>query len=287
MVGAGFIGGAVSREFEAAGWAVDAVSRRVGERLDVATATGRAALVELVRAGGFDLVVLCHGPSDVTWCEENPSVAAAAHAGTADAVAGTGAPVLLISTDNVFPGQRERYGAADPVAPCNVYGTVKRDAELAVLAAGGRVVRVSLVYGWSSGDERPNFAERCLADLRAGRVVRAPYDQVMTPIHVGDVARAVVGCVAGQADAPIVHLAGPSAVSRADFARLAAAAVGAPPELVVPVPRAETHLACRPPFSGLEPGPFLPSSELARLRPLDPARGLAAMVAAPRMERLP
>ncbi len=281
LVGAGFVGGAIGTALTSQGWTTETVARGGQHKLDLATAGGRAALRRLVQAGSYDLILLCHGPSDVTWCEEHPDEAARAHAGTAQAVSDLGVLVILVSTDNVFPGEHPAYRPQDATDPGNAYGRVKLAAEQAVLARGGRVIRVSLVYGWSDGSRRRNFAEQCLLELRAGHQIRAPHDQVLTPVHVDDVAIAVAGYATSAAgEQALVHVAGPQALSRAEFAALAARAIGAPGGLVVPVPKAETTLACRPAFSGLTSGPFRPDGPLGDFRPLGPAAGLAAMVAA-------
>lgn len=280
LVGAGLVGGAIGAALARRGWHTSTVGRRGQHRIDLSTPDGRAALRRLVAAGGHDLVLLCHGPSDVTWCEDHPVEALRTHAGTTVAVADLGVPTVLISTDNVFPGTRTTYRSTDRTDPPNAYGRAKLAAEQALRACGGRVVRVSLVYGWSGGGLRRNFAERCLVELRAGRPVRAPRDQFLTPVHVADVAEATATYLtAPRPEAPVVHLAGPEALSRSAFAVLAAHATGASERLVVPVPRASTELACRPPCSGLAWGPFRVDGPLGGFRPRDPRAGLATMLA--------
>jgi dTDP-4-dehydrorhamnose reductase len=284
-VGTGFVGGAIGRQLAAFGWTVDGVSRGAGHRIDVADTAQRARLAELA-ASGYDAVLLCHGPSDVTWCDENPELAREMHGGTAVALAGLGVPVLLISTDNVFPGDRPAYAVTDQASPANGYGRAKLAAEQAVLAGGGLVVRVSLVYGWSAGNQRPNFAERCLEDLRAGRALVVPYDQDTTAIYVDDVAQGVASWLAApDPGVPLLHLAGPDSISRAEFARLAARAIGASENLITVVPRASTSLACRPRYSGLVPGPFSARGVLSDFSPRGVAEGLATMVASATWQR--
>lgn len=278
-VGTGFVGGAIARRLASTGWKVDGVSRNAGHRLDIGDPAQRARLAQLA-AEGYDAIVLCHGPSDVTWCDENPELAEQMHAGTAAAVADLGVPVLLISTDNVFPGDRPAYAVSDPTDPPNGYGRAKLLAERAVIAGGGLVARVSLVYGWSSGNQRLNFAERCLLELRDGAELRVPYDQDTTAIYVADVASAAAAWLNDpDPGVSLVHLAGPESVSRAEFARLAAQAIGADESLITAVPRAETSLACRPRYSGLVSGPFSPTGVLASYRARSVAAGLADMVA--------
>ena len=58
-----------------------------------------------------------------------------------------GSRFIYISTDAVFDGELGPYGEEDVPQPIWDYGRAKREAELKVLAAGGTVVRNSLVYG--------------------------------------------------------------------------------------------------------------------------------------------
>lgn len=282
VVGSGLLGRAFLQQLTKLGWPADTVARSAAGapryRVDLADAAGRDTLARVIADGRYGRVLLCHGPSDITWCEENPQSAAEVHVGVAKRVADLGTPVLLVSTDNVFPGARADYRTSDATGPTNHYGRVKLAAEQAVLAGGGQVVRVSLVYGWSRG-HRPTYAQQCLSALAAGERITAAEDQVCTPVHVDDVASAVVAlAIDGDRESAVTHLAGPQALSRYAFARLCTAAIGTSPERVVAVPRADTPLACRPPYSGLTTGPFRAAGCLGGFRPIPPAEGLHRMV---------
>jgi dTDP-4-dehydrorhamnose reductase len=292
IVGAGLIGGAVSALLRAAGLSAVCIGRRPRERagyraLDLASAAGRAALEEAVADLRPWCVVLVHGPSDVTWIDENEAAAAAVHCGVAAVVARSGVPAVLVSTDNVFSGRRGRYGPQDPADPANGYGRVKARAERILLAGGpALVLRVSLVYGWAAPGQRATFAQRCLDAAAGGRPVSAPTDQVFTPIHVRDVATvtAAVCRAAGQLTG-IRHLAGPVELSRYEFARLAYLLAGADATLVRPCLRRDTEWACRPPFSSLACGTFTGLGGLASWRPMTPEDGLREMLATRPAER--
>ncbi len=287
MVGHGLIGEAVAARLRAAGQPTVCVARRslsdpADLALDLASEAGRAALAEALQRLRPDRVVLAHGPSDVTWIEANEAAADAVHCGVATIVARSGAAVLLISTDNVFPGVRSRYRARDPVEPANGYGRVKARTESILLAGtpAALVLRVSLVYGWAGAGQRPTFAQRCLDAAGAGLPMDAPTDQIFTPIHVRDVA-AVIAALCGSA-APrtgVAHQAGPTELSRYDFARLAYRLAGADAALVRPCLRRETAWACRPRFSSLacDRFPGMPGGE--SWRPLTPEQGVRAMLA--------
>ena len=250
---------------------------------DLTSAGGRRALAAVIADLHPVYVVLAHGPSDITWTEHNEDTAATVHGGVARSVALSGAPAVLVSTDNVFPGNRGRYRREDGVAPANSYGRVKADAEDILLAGGSALVlRVSLVYGWTGSDHRATFGQRCLQAAARGHPMAAPTDQVFTPIHVRDVAT-VISAVCGSEHHlnGVEHLAGPAELSRYDFARLAYRLAKADPRLVRPCRRQDTVWSCRPAFSSLTCGNFTSLPGLATWRPMSPHEGLGDMIAQP------
>lgn len=287
VVGHGLIGGCVGTWLrESAELPAVCIGRRQRDlpgyrALDLASEAGRAALGQAVAEVRPRCVVLAHGPSDVTWIDENEAAAAAVHCGVAAIVARSGVPSVLVSTDNVFSGQRGGHRPGDPVEPANGYGRVKAQAEDILLSGtSALVLRVSLVYGWSGGGQRATFAERCLEAAAEGRPMYAPTDQVFTPVHVRDVAAVTAAACrsAGQLTGTR-HLAGPAELSRYDFARLAYRLAGADTALVRPCLRQDTEWACRPAFSSLACGTFAGLPGLTGWRPMTPEEGLREMLA--------
>ncbi len=301
IVGHGLIGGAVRAQLLAAGVPAVCIGRRRADApgylaQDLASPSGRAALQAVLDDLRPSCVVLAHGPSDVTWIDQNPAAADAVHRGVAAIVARCGAPVILVSTDNVFSGTRGGNRPDDPAEPGNAYGRIKAGAERLLLAGGqALVLRVSLVYGWAGPGQRATFAQRCLDAAAQGRAMSAPTDQVFTPIHVRDVATVIAAAcrLGGQAAgiqyagiqsagiqaAGIRHLAGPAELSRYEFARLAYRLAGADAALVRPCLRQDSEWACRPRFSSLECGDFTSLAGLGAWRPMPPEAGLREMLA--------
>jgi dTDP-4-dehydrorhamnose reductase len=286
IVGHGLIGAAVRAMLLAQRLPVTSVGRRQTElpgylALDLASEAGRAGLHMALEDLRPRCLLLVHGPSDVTWTDANSAAAAAVHCGVAAIAASSGIPVILVSTDNVFPGTRGGYCPDDPVEPANQYGQVKALAERAVLAvAPALVLRVSLVYGWAGAGLRATFAERCLAEAAAGRPMLAPTDQSFTPIHVRDVAEVTAAaCLCAVPLTGIEHVAGPAELSRHEFARVAYRLAGADTGLVTPCLRQDTVWACRPRFSSLACGNFGHLPGLAGWRPMTPEEGLRDMLA--------
>ncbi|MFJ8082312.1 SDR family oxidoreductase [Streptomyces sp. NPDC096205] len=257
VVGSGFVGTGIARRLAADGKEVTLASRTpvtppdgVGwTPLDATDAGACGRLLERLRP---DRVVLVHGPSDVTWCEEHPDRAAAAHTAVAAhfAARAGGARLVLISTDNVFDGTRADNTEDTPIRPANAYGRAKAAAEQALLeAADALVLRVSLVYGHEPADAGKwlNFFAACAHRLVRGEPVTAPADQWTTPVLVDDVAEVTAALLDCRDPLPpVLHLGGPDRVGRAAWASVIADALGARPGLVVPTARAGTRYASRP-----------------------------------------
>jgi len=286
VVGRGLIGSALAAALRRAAVAVRTVSRSGArtadhEPCDLGTRHGRALLLAALRRWEPDRIVLTHGPSDVTWMEHHPAQAAEAHAGLARAVAEEFGPrLLLVSTDNVYPGTEPLRTPADPPAPANVYGRVKLEAEEAVRDAGGRVVRVSLVYGgWCAPGQRVTFAERCLTAARARQALTVPRDQWFTPVHLDDVTTVLAALCRPGAQAPaLTHLSGPRQLSRHAFARAAYRLAGADESLVTPCLRADSEWASRPRYSSLRCDEFAAVTGIPGWRPADVTDGLRTML---------
>lgn len=297
VLGAGYLAGHIGQRLHASGHRVAVSSRHRPSTpetqdldwfpVDVAERERVPALVAETRP---DAVVSVHGPSDITWCEANPGHALAAHRDGANHLAEAldGRRVVLISTDNVFPGQEPSCAESTPTEPANAYGRAKLAAEQALLATGNALaLRVSLVYGWDEAGLRPNFFTTCARRLGAGERVEVPGDHWNSPVLVHDVA-AWTAALLDSAHTGVLHLGGPRRLSRVEWARHIAGACGADPDLVVPVPRDRSAYACRPrnaclhseradgirELTGLEPVDVLAAStELSRTRMIKTGEG--------------
>jgi dTDP-4-dehydrorhamnose reductase len=142
-----------------------------------------------------------------------------------------GARVLFISTDLVFDGRQGHYREEDPPAPLGAYGAAKVVAEQAVLAAGGLVVRTSLVYRLRPPD--PANQALLIGPLARGETPCLFTDEYRTPIHVDDLADALLEIAAWPPAAwaalpagGILHVGGPERLDRYTFARRLAPHLG-------------------------------------------------------------
>ena len=221
--GSGYLGAEILRR--APGAVGTAHTGRADIRLDVRDAAAVAAAVEAVRP-----VCVIHTAyarsGDAAW---ETNVAGARN--VAAAAAAAGARLVHLSTDVVFGGDAGRpYVEADRPDPLTAYGRSKAAAEDAVRGAhpGAAVVRTSLIYG---GDV-PSTHERAVLDaLNGDSGMEFFTDEIRCPVHVGDLAAALLELAQLRMAGPL-HVAGPDAVSRHEFARLAAAAAGHDAELI-------------------------------------------------------
>jgi dTDP-4-dehydrorhamnose reductase len=143
----------------------------------------------------------------------------------AAAAAAQGVPVIHLSTDNVFDGNKDGpYVESDAVNPPNVYGRSKLAGELAVAAANPRhiVLRTSWVYAPFGG----NFLRTMLRLAAHNGRLRVVDDQRGCPTYAPDIAEAIIAMARNLAVSGwhskfegVTHLCGPDAVTRCAFAR--------------------------------------------------------------------
>ncbi len=149
----------------------------------------------------------------------------------AEAAAACGARLIHVSTDVVFSGRPAPYRETDPVFPITDYGRMKADAEAEVMThcPTAVLVRPSLMYGTDSLAPVQLDVQRA---IRGENMMSFFTDEYRCPAHAADVA-AAIGALASM---PLVtgplHVAGPHAISRAEFATAIARWLGFNPALL-------------------------------------------------------
>ena len=182
-----------------------------------------------------------------------------------------GVPLLTFSSDLVFDGAGTiPYVESNAVAPLNVYGRSKAEAEARVLKAhpSSLVIRTSAFFGpW----DEYNFVTIALRHLAAGQTFVAAEDAVVSPTYVPDLVNTSLDLLI-DGECGLWHLANNSAIAWADLARMAASIAGVDASRVEARPTRELGLtAPRPTYSvlGSERGMLLPSLENAISRYFD------------------
>jgi dTDP-4-dehydrorhamnose reductase len=225
--GTGYLGRVVAPVAATRGWLVDAPGS------SVADVRNSRDVLALVRSVVPDVVV------HTAYVKDTPDARAVIEDGSANvalAALDVGARLIHMSTDVVFDGRAGRpYRELDAVTPSTDYGRAKARAEqlVAGISASSVIVRTSLIYGGPNGPESPH--ERAARDPQATFYA----NEVRCPVQVHDLAAALVE-LADSDFHGILHVAGPAAMSRQQFA----AAIAGKPVRGGPAPD-DRPLDCR------------------------------------------
>ncbi|MBU6267532.1 MAG: dTDP-4-dehydrorhamnose reductase [Sphingomonadales bacterium] len=226
-----------------------------------------AAILAALAAAKPDAIVNAAAHTAVDKAESEADLAFAINADGAGAVAraarALGVPIVHISTDYVFAGdKREPYLESDPTGPTGVYGASKLAGEQAVLASGAdaAILRTAWVYSPFGA----NFAKTMLRVATARDELGVVADQHGCPtsaLDLADAAMAVAANLKAAADPALrglFHATGSGEGSWADFAAAifaASAAAGGPVATVRRITTAEYPTpAQRPANSRLDCG---------------------------------
>lgn len=185
-------------------------------------------------------------------------VNALAPAAFAQACAAAGIPLVQVSTDYVFAGDRQgAWEVTDPVAPLGVYGASKLGGELAVRTSGARYAIVRTA--WVVSAHGNNFVKTMLRVAATRDTLSVVDDQVGSPTSAADLASALLTVairLTEDAEAPTgtFHFSNEGAVSWAGFAReifAQSAARGGALAEVVPIPNSDYPTPAKRPANSL------------------------------------
>jgi dTDP-4-dehydrorhamnose reductase len=176
----------------------------------------------------------------------------------AEGCATAGIPLVQVSTDYVFAGDKAGvWEVDDPVAPLGVYGASKLGGELAVRTSGVRhtIVRTA----WVVSAHGNNFVKTMLRVGEARDQLTVVADQRGSPTGAADLAAALMTIavrLVEDADAPTgtFHFSNAGDISWADFATeifRQSALRGGPSADVVPIPSSDYPTPARRPANSL------------------------------------
>lgn len=185
--------------------------------IDLESADSLAEVFDQARVG---MVVHTAGLTNVDECEAKPDLARHINVGLAVNVARACAklslPLVHVSTDHLFPGTELMYTEVSPVAPINVYGQTKAEAELQVLRIHPQalVMRTNF-YGWGTSYRR-SFSDLVIRGLRSGNELTLFEDVFYTPILIEAAASAAHELVKMK-ECGIFHIVGDERISKYEF----------------------------------------------------------------------
>jgi dTDP-4-dehydrorhamnose reductase len=181
----------------------------------------RDAAYRVVAESKPEAVIHCAALANVDACEADPEIArqmnAELPARIADACARRKIPLIHISTDAVFDGQKDGlYIESDMANPVGVYAKTKYEGERAVLQLNPRaiVARVNF-YGWSLSGKR-SLAEFFINNLSNGRNVNGFTDVIFCPMLVNHLSEILITMLARGLHG-LYHVVGSEAMSKYQF----------------------------------------------------------------------
>ena len=253
--GAGQLGLALARHPWPDGWRAVARSRAELDLTDPATLAAAVAerrWAAVINAGAYTAVDRAESEPVLAW-----KVNALAPAAFAAACRAADVPLVQVSTDYVFPGDRiGEWEEHHPTGPLGVYGASKLGGEWAVRTGCPRhaVVRTA----WVVSADGHNFVKTMLRLAAERPTLRVVADQYGAPTSAADLAAALATIAMGLAvgrESGVWHFSNAGETSWAEFAEEVFAqstARGGPSASVEPIVTADFPTpACRPANSRL------------------------------------
>jgi dTDP-4-dehydrorhamnose reductase len=183
------------------------------------------------------VVIHAAGLTSVELCESNPALATHVNVSLANNVAKVcarlGVKLVHVSTDHLFSGLEALVGENHPVAPLNVYGKTKAEAECRVLESNPQalVIRTNF-YGWGTS-YRHSFSDLIVNALRAETSLILFQDVFYTPIVIGSVVSAVHDLLEIDASG-VFNIVGDERISKYQFGLRLAKEFGLDPRVISP-----------------------------------------------------
>jgi dTDP-4-dehydrorhamnose reductase len=185
------------------------------------------AIARVIAAESWSVVINAAAYTEVDRAESEETIAFAVNAGApsrlAVETARRGIPLVHISTDYVFDGNKGApYTEQDRAAPLNIYGRSKLAGESAVRAANPR--HVILRTSWIYSPHRTNFVKTILRLAAERDRLAIVADQRGCPTAAGNIAKVCLDvamrCASEPERAPygVYHLAGAGEASWFEFA---------------------------------------------------------------------
>lgn len=147
----------------------------------------------------------------------------------------SGIPVVHISTDYVFNGQKTfPYTEKDLPAPINAYGLSKYEGEMMLLELfpeNSYIVRTSWLYGING----KNFVKKILARAILKEKVQVVNDQFGSPTNSEDLAEGILRLVESYPEPGIYHFSNSGNVSWFEFAVKIYELARTEKQLVIPI----------------------------------------------------
>ena len=194
-------------------------------------------LMRILEELNCQVVVNTAGLSSVEQCESEPALAHHVNvtlaSNVAKACANLSIKLVHISTDHLFSGKDPMVTEDNSIAPVNVYGKTKAEAEYRVskINPEALVIRTNF-YGWGTS-YRQSFSDMVIRGLRLHQEITLFQDVSYTPILIDNVAKIVHDLIDLEVSG-IFHVVGDDRISKYEFGLRIAEKFGLDSSKIVP-----------------------------------------------------
>lgn len=253
-------GGQLGTELQRCAWpngwevvAIDQADLDLTDSVAIAAKVAERPWAAIINGAAYTAVDRAESDAVTAW-----AVNAMAPAAFGQACAKAGIPLVQVSTDYVFAGNKAgAWEVDDLVGPLGVYGASKLGGELAVRMSGARAAIVRTA--WVVSAHGSNFVKTMLRVGEARDTLTVVDDQRGSPTAAADLAHALMTIavrLADDADAPtgVFHFSNAGSVSWAGFATeifRQSALRGGPRAQVTPITTADYPTPARRPANSL------------------------------------
>lgn len=196
------------------------------------------ALGEIFSTVQPEAVIHTAALSDIDYCQAHQEDAERVNIGITRTLvnlcAGAGVRMIYFSSDSIFDGRKGNYVEEDLPEPLHFYGQTKVQGEKIVQQGCDNwvIIRPSLIVGLPVLEAGNSFLWRMIKELKKGRTVAFPKQEIRSPLDAITLSRAVLE-LAGNDYTGILHLSGNDTMNRFEMAQRIVDKLGYPPESVI------------------------------------------------------
>lgn len=100
-------------------------------------------------------------------------------------------PLIYLSTECVFDGEKEAYSEKDKKKPRSWYGITKSEAEDLILNSGGKSSIIRSVVAYHKADRKKTIHGKLLNQLNSNEIIKVVGDQKFTPTYTYDIIKTI------------------------------------------------------------------------------------------------
>lgn len=201
-------------------------------QLDITNKSQIAYVVERTKP---DVVIICSALGSVDYAQENYAFTRAVNVdGVRNIVlAAPKSKIVFISSNAVYDGKNPPYTEDAVLHPVNIYGSLKKAAEVeARQAKKWVIIRPFMLYGCPNNGGRQNWGTVVLDKLSRGENIQAVKDVFFQPTYAGDCASMIWQLISSTNE--VFNCAVEEVVSLFDFCCLFADKAGLDKRLIIP-----------------------------------------------------